>query len=95
MVTFYLINPTRDTSAIGILVSFKGAKYRRSIGDSVPVKYWSKTKKRVKSSIEFSYGNIIKENIDKWNSAALRALSAVKVHSNPPTAEEFFSQLDK
>lgn len=95
MVTFYLINPTRDTSAIGILVSFKGAKYRRSIGDSVPVKYWSKTKKRVKSSIEFSYGNIINDTIDKWNSAALRALSAFKVHSNPPTAEEFFSQLDK
>lgn len=95
MVTFYLINPTRDASAIGILVSFKGAKYRRSIGDSVPVKYWSKTKKRVKSSIEFSYGNIINDTIDKWNSAALRTLSAFKVHSNPPTAEEFFSQLDK
>lgn len=95
MVTFYLINPTRDTSAIGILVSFKGAKYRRSIGESIHVKYWSKTKKRVKTFAEFSYGSIINDTIDKWNSAALRALSAFKEYSNPPTAKEFFTQLDK
>lgn len=95
MVTFYLINPTRDTSSIGILVSFKGAKYRRSIGESIPVKYWSKTKKRVKTSAEFSYGSIINDTIDKWNYAALRALAVFKEYSNPPASEEFFAQLDK
>ena len=95
MVTFYLINPTRDTSSIGILVSFKGAKYRRSIGESIPVKYWNKTKKRVKTSAEFSYGSIINDTIDKWNYAALRALAVFKEYSNPPASEEFFAQLDK
>lgn len=95
MVTFYLINPKRTTSAIGILVSFKGMKYRRSIGDSIPVKYWNKTKKRVKASTDFSYGNIINDTIGKWNFAALKTLSFFKEYSNPPTSETFFNQLDK
>ena len=76
-------------------MSFKGAKYRRSIGESIPVKYWNKTKKRVKTSAEFSYGSIINDTIDKWNYAALRALAVFKEYSNPPASEEFFAQLDK
>lgn len=95
MVTFYLINSQRIISAIGILVSFRGTKYRRSIGESIPVKYWNKTKKRVKVSTDFTYGNIINDTIDKWNSAALRTLSFFKEYHNPPASESFFAQLDK
>ena len=78
MITFYLINSQRVTSAVGILVSFRGKKYRRSIGESVPTKYWNKAKKRAKSTIDFTYGNVINDTIDKWNSAALRTLSFFK-----------------
>ena len=95
MVTFYLINPTRATSAIGILISFRGKKYRRSVGESIPVKYWNKIKKRAKATADFSYGNTINDIIDKWNSAALRTLSFFKEYYNPPASESFFAQLDK
>lgn len=95
MVTFYLINPTRATSAIGILISFRGKKYRRSVGESIPVKYWNKIKKRAKATADFSYGNTINDIIDKWNSAALRTLSFFKEYYNPPASELFFAQLDK
>lgn len=94
MVTFYLINPQRVTSSIGILISFRGKKYRRSVGESIPVKYWNKTKKRAKATSEFTYGNVINDAIDKWNSAALRTLSFFKEYYNPPAPESFFAQLD-
>lgn len=95
MISFYLINLKRSTSAIGILVSFRGAKYRRSVGESIPVKYWNKTKKRAKVTSEFTYGNSINDTLDKWDAAALRTLSFFKEYYNPPTSASFFAQLDK
>lgn len=95
MISFYLINLKRETSAIGILVSFRGAKYRRSVGESIPVKYWSKKKKRAKVTSEFTYGNSINDTLDKWDAAALRTLSFFKEYYNPPTPASFFAQLDK
>lgn len=95
MISFYLINLKRDTSAIGILVSFRGKKYRRSVGESIPVKYWNKTKKRAKVTADFTYGNSINDMLDKWDAAALRTLSFFKEYYNPPTSASFFAQLDK
>ena len=95
MVTFFLVNPERASSSIGIIVSFKGRKYRRSIGESIPVKYWSKTKKRVKVSADFTYGNIVNDVINKWNLAAMRTMAAFKEYMNPPIPEDFFERLDR
>jgi len=95
MVTFFLVNPTRQISLISILVSFKGKKYRRSIKESVPVKLWNKSKKRVKVTADYVHGNMINDMISKWESAALRATSYFKEFFHPPTPEEFFARLDK
>lgn len=95
MVTFFLVNPTRSSSSISILVSFNGKKYRRSVGESVPVKMWNNTKKRAKVTADYTYGNVINDVLGKWESAALRTLSYFKEYYNPPISEVFFAQLDK
>lgn len=94
MVTFFLVNPERDISSISILVSMRGKKYRRTIGESTPVKLWSKAKKRVKVSADNTSSNLINDVISKWEAAALRTVSYFKDRSIPPDAPEFFSRLD-
>lgn len=95
MVTFFLVNPTRKSSVISILVSFNGKKYRRSVGESIPVKLWNSSKKRAKVTADFSYGEIINDILSKKEAAALRAMTYFKEYYNPPTDDEFFKQLDK
>lgn len=95
MVTFFLVNPTRKSSSIAILVSFNGKKYRRSVGESIPVKLWNNTKKRAKATADYSYGSILNDVLDKWEAAALRAMSHFKEYYYPPVPEEFFAHLDK
>lgn len=41
MTTFILLQAKREVSPLAILVSFRGRKYRRSIGESVAVKSWN------------------------------------------------------
>lgn len=95
MVTFFLVNPTRNTSAISILVSFNGKKYRRSVGESIAVKMWNNTKKRAKVTAEYAYGSILNDILSKWEAAALRTISHFKEYYYPPIPEEFFAQLNK
>ncbi len=47
MVTFYLITPRRERSAIFISIGFKGKQYRRTTKESTLVKYWNPQKRRV------------------------------------------------
>ncbi len=66
MITFLLAHPERDTSAINILVSFRGKKYRRSTKESIPAKYWNQSKRRAKATRDFSLAVDINETLDKW-----------------------------
>lgn len=95
MVTFFILNPGREVSAIAILVSFNGRKYRRSIHESAPVNLWNKDKKRVRVSAKFQYGNIINDLLNKWEMAALRTLAHFKEYYHAPGREEFFAVLDR
>lgn len=95
MVTFFLINPNREVSAISILVSMNGMKYRRSIRESVQVKLWNNNKKQVKVTKEFITSNDINDRIQRWKVAALNTISYFKERFNPPTKEEFFYHLDQ
>ncbi len=95
MVTFFLVNPERKNSSISILVSFRGRKYRRSVGESVPVKQWNNVKKRAKTTGSYVYGSIINDLLDKWEAAALRTMSHFKELYAIPMPSEFFAQLDK
>lgn len=95
MVTFFILNPKRDTSTISILVTFRGKKYRRSIRESIPVSQWNNEKKRARVSVKFPQGNLINDAISRWESAALRALSHFKEYYNPPQEAAFFEVLDR
>lgn len=95
MVTFFILNPKRATSSIAILVNFHGKKYRRSIGESVPVELWNNEKKRVRATTKYPQGNLTNDIISKWEAAALRTISHFKEYYNPPEAGVFFDALDK
>ena len=41
MTTFILVQQKREISPIAILVSFRGQKYRKCIGERVAVKQWN------------------------------------------------------
>ena len=95
MVTFYLVNPERKKSAIAILISFGGKKYRRSVGESIPVKYWNNTKKRAKVTVDFTFGNDINDVLTKWDIAANKVIGYYKDFFHAPPPDEFFARLDK
>lgn len=95
MVTFFLVNPERKVSSIGILVSFRGKKYKRSIRESTPVKFWNKTKKRVRETTDNPEGQLANDRITKWQAAADRTISHFKEYLNAPSSQTFFAQLDR
>lgn len=94
MITFFLAQPQRETSAINILVSVKGVKYRRSIGESTPVKLWNKLKKRVKAVSEYKEANGINDQIMKWEKAAIDTVAYFKDYYDAPEKDVFFKILD-
>lgn len=94
MITFFLAQPQRETSAINILVSVKGVKYRRSIGESTPVKLWNKLKKRVKAVSEYKEANNINDQIMKWERAAIDTVAYFKDYYDAPEKDVFFKVLD-
>lgn len=95
MVTFFILNPQRETSTISILVTFRGKKYRRSVRESVPVSQWNNEKKRVRVTVKYPQGNIVNDTLSKWESAALRAISHFKEYYNAPETSVFFEALDR
>ena len=94
MITFLLAHPERGTSAINILVSFRGKKYRRSTKESIPVKYWNQSKRRAKATRDFSLAADINETLDKWEMAAMKTVADLKEYQTPPSSAEFFTRLD-
>ena len=94
MITFLIAHPVRETSSIDILVSFRGKKYRRSTKESIPVKYWNKSKRRAKATRDFSLAADINETLDKWEMAAMKTVAEFKEYQVPPSPAEFFTRLD-
>jgi hypothetical protein len=94
MVTFLLANLERKTSSVNILITLNGVKYKKSIKESVPVKMWNNTKKRVKETSSFPEGILINDRISKWEAAGLRAYSHFKEYRNPPTPEQLFRTVE-
>lgn len=94
MITFLIAHPVRETSSIDILVSFRGKKYRRSTKESIPVKYWNKSKKRAKATRDFSLAVDINETLDKWEMAAMKTVAEFKEYHTPPSSTEFFARLN-
>lgn len=93
MATFILVNPEREASSIAMLVNFRGKKYRKSIGESVRVKQWSSTKKRVKVTAGNTEATLVNEKLDLWEEAARKAVAYFKEKTYVPESDEFIEVL--
>lgn len=93
MTTFILVNPEREVSSIAVLVSFRGKKYKKSTGESVRVKQWSATKKRVKVTAGNTDAQLVNEKLDLWEEAAKKTISHFKEKLYTPEPPEFFRVL--
>jgi len=93
--TFILTNRERAISPIAILVSFRGRKYRKSIGESVPSAQWSDTKKRVRVTARNEDKSYINDRLDLWEESARKAIYYFKDRPYIPEPDEFFHVIDK
>lgn len=93
MTTFILTHKERERSPIAVLVSFKGKKYKKGIGESILVSQWSDKKKRAKVSASTPDNAIINESIELWEQAAKKTINYFKEKTYIPPADEFFSVL--
>ena len=94
MISFILTHKNRIKSPIAILVSFKGVKYRRLTGESIPVIMWNPEKKRSRVTREFKQGGMINDILDHWDMAAINTVSHFKQFSYSPCKEEFWRYFD-
>lgn len=95
MTTFILLQTKREVSPIAILVSFRGRKYRRSIGESVAVKAWNRRTKQVKSTSGSDRAASVNERLRLWRKAADNTVEHFMAYRSAPTSEEFFDYLDR
>lgn len=94
MVTFYLVHPRKERSAIFISIVFKKRQYRRTTKESTLVRYWNPQKHRVRVVKENREANRTNEMLDQWYRAALKALSKFSSAAVPPAASELFNEID-
>lgn len=95
MTTFILVQPKRDISSVAILVSFRGKKYRKSIGESVRVKSWNQRTKQVRVVAGDESASIVNERLRIWRKAADNTIQHFLDFKAVPSAEEFFSFLER
>ena len=94
MITFLLIHKEREVSPIAILVSFRGRKYKKAIGESVNVKQWNSRTKLVRVTAQNHESALVNDRIDSWRKAAEKALNRFKNAKDVPTKDEFFAVLE-
>ena len=95
MISFYLITPRRERSAIYISISFRGKQYRRTTKESTLVKFWNPQKQRVRVCRENCAANRTNDVLDQWYSAASRALSKFKQFHQAPASQDVFAEVDR
>lgn len=93
MTTFILTHKERELSPIAILVSFKGKKYKKSIGESILVSQWSDKKKRAKVTANTTENELINNSIELWEQASKNTISYFKEKTYIPSSQEFLSVL--
>ena len=95
MTTFILLQAKREVSPLAILVSFRGRKYRKSIGESVTVRAWNNRTKQVRSVPGAGWPAGVNERLGLWRKAADITVEHFMAYKGAPTPEEFFDYLDR
>ena len=94
MITFLLIHKEREVSPVAILVSFRGQKYKKAIGESIPVKLWNPKTKLVRVLADNTEATLTNDRILEWRKAAERTIDHFKKAKSAPPRDEFFSVLE-
>ena len=95
MATFILTHRERPISPIAILISFRGKKYKKGIGESVQTRLWSQAKKRVRVSAGNTEATDINDRLELWEEAARKTISYFKEKTYIPDQDEFFKVLEE
>ena len=94
MITFLLIHKEREISPVAILVSFRGQKYKKAIGETVTVKQWNSRTKLVRVTQQNTEASLVNDRIGEWRKAAERAVNHFKNAKSAPPKDEFFRVLN-
>ncbi len=94
-VTFTVKDANRERSYVQILVRFRGQFYKKSSGETIPVKYWNPKKHRCNVPKDFPAGQHVNEVLDKWEAATNEAIAAFKVKMGTPSAQEFWDACNR
>lgn len=94
-ITFVLKNKTADRTYVQIAVRFRGLLYKRSTGETIPVKYWSAKKHRCSVTRDFMEGNAVNETLDKMTVAANETIRYFKGYMKAPTIAKFWEKFDE
>ena len=94
MITFLLIHKEREISPVAILVSFRGQKYKKAIGETVTVKQWNARTKLVRVTQQNTEASLVNDRIVEWRKAAERTVNHFKNAKSAPPKDEFFRVLN-
>lgn len=92
---FILKNKTADKSYIQLTVRFRGQLYRKSTGETIPVKYWNARKHRCSVTRDFREGNTVNEVLDKMAAAANETMRYFKSYIEAPTVAKFWEKFNE
>lgn len=95
-VSFAPQRPNKDNLNIDILIFYKGKRYKRTTGESVPAIYWnSKQKKCIEARDKYEKGIAINKALKKHKEAAEKACNYFTANLIIPDNATFFSKLDE
>lgn len=91
---FKLKEPSKESTSIFILVSFRGIKYKKYTGETVKTKYWNSEKKRARSVRDYPESIKLNDTLDKIDAAVIETICYFKGLQNAPDAPEFWEKFE-
>lgn len=93
-ITFILKNKAAANSYIQIAVRFRGQLYKKSTGETIPVKYWNAKKHRCSITRDFPRGLDVNDVLSKMEAAGNETVSFFRDYSGVPAAPAFWEKFD-
>ena len=91
---FKLKEPGKETTSIFMLVSFRGYKYKKFIGETVRAKYWNKEKRRAKAVREYPEANDLNERLERMDVAVKKTTNHFRALAGIPDQPDFWDVFD-
>ncbi len=90
-ISFLLKNATLKRSSIEVNIHFRGKRYKKLIGASVPVSVWNKRTQRCRIVASEPLAEAINEKIDHWEKAAKETISILTATEGVPDSAAFWN----